>query len=287
MEIKIQLTWKKTLLTLVILFFVIVPLWAYFPIFFAKLTHWMLGDAKAYGDHLGAVGDIYGSLNTLVSSIALLAIAFTTYLQVVSLRETRVVNNEQIKESRHSVFTAKFYGLMNYKLELLHTLKVKDKENEYKGYEIFVLFYNKMGELLSNEWLELDNIDDEKLKTEFHKFARQINGSKEFANWFSYFLIYAELIKLIRKSKIDKHEKSFFVQVMRNSMTMEEQVTLFWIAPFLPKIYPHLKGSGIFSVFYNPKYVAYGNRFYDSSYFDSNYWTKSLEKLKAEKNPPA
>ncbi|MFW1756541.1 hypothetical protein ACG9Y4_05345 [Acinetobacter guillouiae] len=279
MEIKIQLTWKKTLLTLVILLFVIVPSWAYFPIFFAKLTHWMLGDAKVYGDHLGAVGDIYGSLNTLVSSIALLAIAFTTYLQVVSLRETRAVNNEQIKESRHSVFTAKFYGLMNYKLELLHTLKVKDKDNEYKGYEIFVLFHNKMSELLSNEWLELYNIDDKELQEEFHKFARQINGSKEFANWFSYFLIYAELIKLIKNSKIEKHEKSFFEKVVRNSMTMEEQVTLFWIAPFVPKIYPHLKESRIFSVFYNHKYIAYGNRFYDKTYFDSSNWDAAFQKM--------
>lgn len=278
MELKIQLTWKKTLLTLVILFFVIFPLWAYFPIFFAKLTHSVLGDAKAYGDHLGAVGDIYGSLNTLVSSIAFLAIAFTTYLQVVSLRETRAVNNEQIKESRHSVFTSKFYGLMNYKLELLHTLKVKDKDNEYKGYEIFVLFFDKMSELLSNEWLELDNIDDQELQREFHKFARQINGSKEFANWFSYFLIYAELIKLIRNSKIDKHEKTFFEQVMRNSMTMEEQVTLFWIAPFVPKIYPHLKGSRIFSVFYNPKYIAYGKRFYDATYFNARRWNEALRE---------
>lgn len=226
---------------------------------------------------LGPLGDIYGSLNTLVASIAFIAVALATYLQVISLKESREVNREQIEESRHSIFTAKFYGLMNYKLELLKTLKVNDTKNEYKGYEIFELFFNEMGRLLRNEWSDLDKIDDKIFEKKFHAFGRHINGAKEFANWFSYFLIYAELIKLIKQTKIDNYEKQFFIQIMRNSMTMEEQVTLFWIAPFLPKVHPYLRESGIFSVFYNPMYVEYGIRFYDASYFDSSSWRNNFD----------
>jgi hypothetical protein len=40
---------------------------------------------------LGPLGDIYGSLNTIVSSIALCAIAFTTYLQVISLKQEKLL----------------------------------------------------------------------------------------------------------------------------------------------------------------------------------------------------
>ena len=74
---------------------------------------------------LGPLGDIYGSLNTIVSSIALCAIAFTTYLQVISLKETRKITTEQMDESRNAIFATKFYALLNYKDEKLKTLSVK------------------------------------------------------------------------------------------------------------------------------------------------------------------
>ncbi|MDC4542035.1 hypothetical protein NQ781_18430, partial [Acinetobacter baumannii] len=68
---------------------------------------------------LGPLGDIYGSLNTLISSIALSAVAFSAYLQVTSLKETRIANKEQfvlaekshqeqLNESKHAVFSNTF-----------------------------------------------------------------------------------------------------------------------------------------------------------------------------------
>ena len=90
-----------------------------FPLIFSKIIGHTLGDLSLYGENLGSIGDIYGSLNTLVSSIALLAVAFTTYLQVISLKETRKANSkqlnlakdahdEQIKESRNAILLINF-----------------------------------------------------------------------------------------------------------------------------------------------------------------------------------
>ncbi|MDC4685764.1 hypothetical protein NQ809_18700, partial [Acinetobacter baumannii] len=46
---------------------------------------------------LGPLGDIYGSLNTLISSIALYAVGVSAYWQVTSLKEARIDNKRQLK----------------------------------------------------------------------------------------------------------------------------------------------------------------------------------------------
>ena len=104
-----------------------VTLWFLFPWIYSVLFSLIIKNPEYYGDRFGAVGDIYGSLNTLISSIALCAVAFSTWLQVTSLKETRDSNakqlnlakemhDAQIKESKYSNFINIYNSLMNYKL---------------------------------------------------------------------------------------------------------------------------------------------------------------------------
>lgn len=78
----------------------IVCLWIAFPFIF-KLLIEAYKFPKDFTD-FGPFGDIYGSLNTLISSIALCAVAYSTYLQITSLNETRVTNKEQLKLAEKS-----------------------------------------------------------------------------------------------------------------------------------------------------------------------------------------
>jgi hypothetical protein len=109
----------------------IICLWIAFPFLFKTLLSFYSFPEKF--NEFGAFGDIYGSLNTLISSIALCAVAYSTWLQVTSLKESRRANEkqlslardshiEQIKESKNAIFTSKFYGLLNLKNERFHQL---------------------------------------------------------------------------------------------------------------------------------------------------------------------
>lgn len=77
MGLKVRGKLKYTLLIIFIFF-----IWTYFPFIFRFLMNWMgwLGtDLKGFSE-FGAIGDIYGSLNTLISSLALCAVAYSTTL---------------------------------------------------------------------------------------------------------------------------------------------------------------------------------------------------------------
>ncbi|MBJ9957473.1 hypothetical protein [Acinetobacter courvalinii] len=288
MEIKVQLNRKNCLIWGGIIFLILIPLWIFFPIIFSKVTYYILGNPKEYGDHLGAVGDIYGSLNTFFSSIAFLAVAFTTWLQVNALKETREANKrqlnlaeknheEQIKESRNAIFSTKFYALLNYKTDMLEQFKVIKDSKEYRGNEIFGLYYKHFEVLLEHYWVDLDSIDKDIILKELKKFDLLVNSGKEFTGWFSYFLIHTQISELIYNSKIDDEDKKFYRSVLSNSMSMEEQITLFWIAPVTPRVMTKLENTKIFSLFFNRKFIPYAKKFYNKSYFGIKSWGKVFE----------
>ena len=113
-----------SLLCLILVIFIFL----YFPIFFKFIAtdFWKI-PLTVYKDgtvevvelaDLGSIGDIFGSLNSFISSIALCAVALSTWLQVTSLKETRQANerqlklareahDEQIKESKYSNYRCK------------------------------------------------------------------------------------------------------------------------------------------------------------------------------------
>lgn len=288
MEIKVQLNRKNCLIWGGVIFLILIPLWIFFPILFSKVTYYILGNPKEYGDHLGAVGDIYGSLNTFFSSIAFLAVAFTTWLQVNALKEAREANKrqldlaeknhvEQMKESRNAIFSTKFYALLNYKADKLEQCKVIKDLKEYRGSEIFELYHQHFEILVDHYWVDLESIDKDEIYRELKNFDRSVNSGREFAGWFSYFLIHTQILDLIKNSDIDIKDKKFYRSLLSNSMSMAEQITLFWIAPVTPQVITKLENTKIFNLFYNHKYIYYGKKFYNNSYFNSSYWDNAFE----------
>ncbi|HAV5300019.1 TPA: hypothetical protein JI044_16480 [Acinetobacter baumannii] len=265
----------------------IVCLWIAFPFIF-KLLIEAYKFPKDFTD-FGPFGDIYGSLNTLISSIALCAVAFSTYLQVTSIRETRETNtkqlnlakeahDEQVKESRNAIFANKFYSLLNYKDEMLKTLVVKKDNKIHEGRKIFDIYFNYFENLIDNDWKDLKRFNENVIINEIRKCDLASDEGIEFNDWYSHFLKIADIIKLIKNSELLDSEKDFFFSVLRSSMTMREQITLFWVAPVVPQVYPILEDSKIFNLFYGEKFIPYGQQFYKRGHFNSNSWKNVFDE---------
>ncbi|KHO15228.1 hypothetical protein NT90_11410 [Acinetobacter baumannii] len=265
----------------------IICLWIAFPLIFKTLidAYKLPEDFKDFGPF----GDIYGSLNTLISSIALCAVAYSTWLQITSLKETRestikqqnltqAIHDEQIKESRNAIFTNRFYSLLSYKEEILKSLCVTYEGKAYQGREIFDLYFYYIDKLFSNEWKGRIYFHKNVLLSEIYKCDKLVNDGKEFNDWYVYFLQTVNIINLIKNSNIDKGEKEFFYNILRSSMSMHEQITLFWVAPVTPQVYEFLRETSIFNLFFNKNLIPFGKQFYDETFFNNKSWGDVFNK---------
>lgn len=266
----------------------IVSLWIVFPLIFKALI-----ESYKLPEHFndfGAFGDIYGSLNTLISSIALCAVAFSTYLQVTSLKESRELNNrqfalskqihdEQIFESQNAIFTNKFYSLLNFKKDKLDSISISRKITfGERGSQIVQETCVEVMDEMSSEFysmLKNDNylynaFSQEELFSDFRKVAKDLKY-KNIAPLISYFHIYMDLCQLIKNSNISEEEKSFYKSVLSNSMTQGEQILLFWLSPMFESIV--IKDSEIFTMFgYVPAFEQYALEFHEASHFKNHDW---------------
>ncbi|EPS7819915.1 hypothetical protein ACK0BW_08015 [Acinetobacter baumannii] len=266
----------------------IISLWIVFPLIFKVLI-----DAYKLPDDfkdLGPFGDIYGSLNTLISSIALCAVAFSTYLQVTSIRETRETNtkqlnlakeahDEQVKESRNAIFANKFYSLLNFKESKLNSVvlsKIKETDPEFPEYE--EVSGLKAMEDLALEFHEImsanknvyANYYASELLDDFEKAVDRL-GYNSINLLISYFHIYIDLLNLINTSNISENEINFYKSVLSNSMYQYEQVVFFWISPMFGAL--DLRDSEIFTMFgYLEEFEVFALQFHDISHFKYDEW---------------
>ncbi|MBU3120829.1 hypothetical protein KPE71_11255 [Acinetobacter soli] len=253
--------------------------WCFYPIFFQWLIVTQFNiDPVTYGKTFGAVGDTYGSLNTLISSLALAGVAYSAYLQVTSLKETRNAtarqlelaeknHKEQLNESKNSQFTNQFYALLNYKAETFRSLTIQNGQEVLTQNQIMKKFRNHFRTFIIQH--SKDNIDDltgKKIRSEFVSFSKQVNNNS-FFELFSYFECYVSLINLINMYQLDKKKKFFYKRLIRQSMTPDEQIVLFLLAPMWDRVHDGLRKSEIFYSFYLNDYIKFSIKYYDESYF--------------------
>lgn len=278
------------LISLVILFAVIAA-WLNFPVFFEWLiTKHFLIDPEKYGQKFGAVGDTYGSLNTLISSIALCAVAFSTYLQITSLNEARKDNkmqlelaekshDEQVKESRNAIFANKFYSLLNFKESKLNSVILTRKigmdpdfqefeeVSALKAMEDLALEFHR---IMSNSKNAYVSYYPGELLDEFEKSVDRL-GYNSVNLLICYFHIYIDLLNLISTSNISENEIKFYKSVLSNSMNQYEQVLFFWISPMFGAF--DLRDSEIFNMFgYLEEFEDFALQFHDISHFKYDEW---------------
>ncbi|HCV3300543.1 TPA: hypothetical protein OV749_001368 [Acinetobacter baumannii] len=240
---------------------------------------------------LGPLGDIYGSLNTLISSIALSAVAFSAYLQVTSLNEARSDNKkqldlaekshaEQVIESRNAIFATKFYSLLNFKKDKLNSFTLQrtviDKtfgfkeiqENSMEAIDVISSSFYKISKRDNKRILNFTNIQ---LQNDFQQIAREL-GYKSVSILIAYFYIYTSLCELIATSGISDNDKKFYKNVLSNSMSQGEQILLFWIVPMFPSSID-ISGSEIFTMFgHTDAFEPFALKFHKIDHFKNDEW---------------
>ncbi len=265
-------------LILLVILFTVIAAWLSFPIFFEWLiTKYFHIDPVEYGAKFGAVGDTYGSLNTLISSIALCAVAYSTWLQVTSLRETRKANqkqlnfakevhDEQIKESKFTNFSNAFYNLLNFKQSRLHSLKISTEGGKFSPEFIFLKMTIKFITLLEDEWrdeklkkLTLEQVDQEYVSESKKLFGSSLIGIE----LISYYLLYDDLFKLVAKAELTEEQQNFFRGIILNSITMSEFYNLVWISTNISELSVMVEEHAIFEKANSRLLLPYIKRFYD------------------------
>ena len=217
---------------------------------------------------LGPLGDIYGSLNTLISSIALCAVAYSTYLQIKELRLSRQTYEDQLRESKYSNFTSLFYSLFNNKNLNYNNLIVKKDGVKYGADEIFLKNGREIIRLIIYEW-KGEIPDKGTVRKKYIEFNRDAFGPFLNSQLISYFSIYGDLFYLINNSDLLEKDNEFFKRLVTNSMSTYEQLCLLWAGAFNKNINENLKNSAIFKMGYRPEILKFMKKFYDKSYLSN------------------
>lgn len=240
--------------TLLIIFIFLI--WTYFPFIFRFLMNWMgwLGtDLKGFSE-FGAIGDIYGSLNTLISSLALCAVAYSTILQVNELKLARQTYVDQLNEAKYSNFSGLFYSLLQSKHQTYNFLKLENRKGEtYIGQHLFAALCTDFAEYLEKnkdeDSYEFENLTEGKVRDFFSKDLRIEYKGSIYSELLTYFGNYSTIVSLISKADLKDTDKEFFMGILRDGMSIYEQVILIGISSFDD----HLKFS-----LYNSKIIKTG-----------------------------
>ncbi len=207
------------------------------------------------------------------------------------LEVTKASYKGQIEESRYAIFSNMFYSLLNYKHNIFTSIEMNeiiglDTENrrteKRNSLEIIRIISSHFYISIKQEdSIEYANLNIKELRGNFYEFTlKRFEGTINI--FLSYFLIYVNILNLIKQSKLSEEEKIFFKNILRNSMYQDEQVILFWIAPMFHKIKEGLDNSEMFNLFdYEEPFKEYALKHYNDSYFDTILW-KDLFK---NKNP--
>ncbi|TCB68689.1 PspA/IM30 family protein [Acinetobacter sp. ANC 4178] len=201
-----------------------------------------------------------------------------TAAQQLSLSES--MHNAQIQESRNAIFTTKFYGLLNYKNEVIKRFELEYQGKKYSSYNVFLLYSQKFKHLVENEWKDLDKYSDDDIRNLTESFHKECNNNQEFNDFRSYFSIYVNLIALISTLQ-NVEDINFFENILKNSMNLDEQITLFWLAPTYILLHEGLESSYIFGQFFHDSAIPYALRFYNKDFFSTENWANIFNETPA------
>lgn len=207
---------------------------------------------------LGPLGDIYGSLNTLFTSVTLGIVAYTAGLQrkanehtfnaaEAQLQLAQKNHQEQLKETQNSIFLSVFTTLLSQKNTTKQNLQIKDETGINNHEHFFKCMSARFEEKLKGEWSDLKDVDDDKVFSEFLKSATACGKEAHLsAILTTYFYIYESILNLIKKSNMTTTDKEFYFEIVRNTMSLDEQITLLWLSGGMKQINNYLNDSHIF-----------------------------------------
>ncbi len=193
---------------------------------------------------LSAFGDSFGSINTFISSFALIGVIWSVTMQKKELQlqreELRKTTEElhsqkeefeqQNKTARYQRFDNTFFQLLNNQREKIQDLHISftnlhevfvSEDEKYDGRDVFknILFHRLPNNRLSTNLISL------------------VNAKQAWAGYYSYYyasistLYFKGLLLLLEyissSSIIDESDKEFYANIVRTSLSKNELITLF------------------------------------------------------------
>ncbi|QNW98627.1 hypothetical protein IC797_02925 [Acinetobacter seifertii] len=128
----------------------------------------------------------------------------------------------------------------------------------------------------------MDDLNEDVIREEYENIINRLNNGHRFYEIFTYFEIYSSLFKLVDNADIDEDQKEFFSNLIRQSATPSEQITLFYIAPLWERLYKSLDGKQIFISFTPRNVEKFALKFYNKQYFCTSEWYVFFDN---EQNP--
>ncbi|MDX8270391.1 hypothetical protein SLK22_03860 [Acinetobacter pittii] len=296
-------------------FFFLLGLVAFgFWIFFPKIFKWWVSgylidppiSFNAYAS-LGPIGDIFGGLTAFFTSLTLIIVLYSAYLQRQANKDAREAmsdqlkqakeasaeqlkqakestrqqlelardtHSSQIKETQYSIFSNIFYSLLNQKHERSRVIFFEKDDQKIDLYQMFEFVNAKIFNLVDNQWKDVSDITISDLKKEFDLLLVEKNKFSQSPNIYTYFLIYIDLFNLIKDSELEEKDKNFFKTVITNSMTIGEQLTFLWISAFTPVLLNELKDTQVFDYFYHENLRSFVFKFHKKSHFRHKNFTE-------------
>ena len=193
---------------------------------------------------LSAFGDSFGSINTFISSFALIGVIWSVIMQKKELQlqreELRKTTEElhsqkeefeqQNKTARYQRFDNTFFQLLNNQREKIQDLHISftnlhevfvSEDEKYDGRDVFknILFHRLPNNRLSTNLISL------------------VNAKQAWEGYYSYYyasistLYFKGLLHLLEyissSSIIDESDKEFYANIVRTSLSKNELITLF------------------------------------------------------------
>lgn len=272
-----------------LLIIIVMSIWLVFPFIFKSFMFWMdwVGEDLNTFAAYGPIGDIYGSLNTLFTSITLLVVLYTAHLQREANREDKKNVELQIKQSRHTVFSTMFYSLLEYKLEKANQMTIVTKKGQLSIYDVNNTIIKEFGQLLNVKWADLNLVEIEDVKNEFTYSIAKLTQGKPYTEYFNYFFIYESLFKLISNEELSSKDLAYYKDLISNSMDAGEQIALIWIASFSNHHKIFLLNSGIFTFGMSEDFIPFADKFLDQSLFSNPVFLRAWNNYRINKKTPA
>ncbi|UOG18652.1 hypothetical protein [Acinetobacter sp. PK01] len=174
---------------------------------------------------LGPLGDIYGSLNTLFTSLTLGVIAYTAILQY---RVSKVMQKDSFKNM--------FYSLLEQNREIINSIKfpqfekiglIKVKSETWDSVKIFSELSDTFTEFLEKNHHRIESLTKEDVRKVLRNFVTDKTKNTRSNGFYSSFKNYKSLINYVKHEEIlNEEEKSFYFSVIRNSMYYGEKKAL-------------------------------------------------------------
>lgn len=252
-----------------------ITVWFLFPWIYSVLFDLIISNPENYGNRFGAVGDIYGSLNTLISSLALCAVAYSTVLQVNELKLARKTYVDQLNEAKYSNFSGLFYSLLQNKLHIFNNLKAESRQGEtYIGQHFFAVlttdFINHLNHEINLNKGDLQNYEKLDAQKFFSVQLMTHYKGTVFSELLAYFASYSNILNLINNADIKEEQKAFCIRILRDGMTIYEEVILIAITSFDENLKHSFKNSKIIKTSFNKPMILFIKKFHEPDMFEND-----------------